>query len=150
MDAITSFKGEHAFLSNFHAVPFWLDGVEYPTVEHFYQAGKAMREKERAWVLGATSPGEAKKRGRTLQVINPNWDRLKLAVMRRGVLAKFNQNTPIAMNLLETGGTPLIEVNDWGDEFWGMVLRDGALHGHNNLGKTLEWVRNTILRERMV
>ena len=38
MDRITAFRGEHAFLSNFHPAPVVLDGEIYRSVEHAYQA----------------------------------------------------------------------------------------------------------------
>ena len=40
---ITRFHGEYRFLSNFYPVKVEYDGVQYPTVEHAYQAAKVMK-----------------------------------------------------------------------------------------------------------
>ena len=37
---ITSFAGEYSFLSNFYPCAITLDGDDYPTVEHAFQAAK--------------------------------------------------------------------------------------------------------------
>ena len=42
MSDIVEFKGEHRWLSNFSDAKVSYDGVEYPTVEHAYQASKPL------------------------------------------------------------------------------------------------------------
>lgn len=44
---ISEFKGESRFLSNFFAVPIMYEGVEYPSVEHAFQAAKSLDPEER-------------------------------------------------------------------------------------------------------
>ena len=52
-----------SFLSNFSATPILLDGLLWPTVEHFYQAQKSFDPDYRRTILCATRPGIAKNLG---------------------------------------------------------------------------------------
>ncbi len=40
MQVIDRFQGEYSFLSNFHPAPITFERIEYPTVEHAFQAAK--------------------------------------------------------------------------------------------------------------
>ena len=42
---IAEFDGKYAFLSNFYPSIFTHDGIEYPTVEHFFQKKKTKQVK---------------------------------------------------------------------------------------------------------
>lgn len=136
---IGPFTGDYAFLSNFYAAGFSLSGVRFPTVEHYYQARKAASPEEAGWVLAAPTPGEAKKRGRSVR-LSPAFEQDKRAVMMTGVLAKFTQNPELRYRLAVTAPEPLEEVNYWGDRYWGTV--DGA--GENWLGRILVMVREVL------
>jgi predicted NAD-dependent protein-ADP-ribosyltransferase YbiA (DUF1768 family) len=50
---IDSFRGDHAFLSNFFESPIKFEGDVYPTVEHAFQAAKTFDAEERAKVRDA-------------------------------------------------------------------------------------------------
>lgn len=69
--------------------------------------------------------------------IRPNWDTIKVDVMKCGLIAKFNQNPTLRELLLSTGSNDIIE-NSPRDSFWG-VGKDG--NGENMLGKLLMEVR---------
>lgn len=133
MDAIRQFQGQYWFLSNFYPVP----GSRF-TVEHEFQAAKAAHANERRWVLGAQSPGEAKRRGRRV-VLRPDWEEIKVEVMRGFLKGKFSQ-PDLREKLLATGDALLEEGNDWGDIYWGTV--NGR--GRNMLGKLLMEVRRRL------
>lgn len=136
---ITSFKGQYAFLSNFYVRPFKCDGVVWPTVEHYFQAMKFPDEFMREHVRNSSTASQAKRLGRALMpTVDDNefkmkWDARRLDVMRRGVAAKFNVSSLGSM-LLSTGSQMLIEGNTWGDQYWGMVKKDGKWKGENWLG----------------
>lgn len=70
--------GAHV-LSQWFPQPFEVDGVRYPTAEHFMMAAKArlFGDDERvARILAAPSPGEAKKHGREVAGFEEDvWDR---------------------------------------------------------------------------
>ena len=47
IDHISSFTGDYSFLSNFHPAEVSLDDINYPSVEHAYQAAKTLNKEER-------------------------------------------------------------------------------------------------------
>jgi ribA/ribD-fused uncharacterized protein len=133
---ITRFS--RTFLSNFWPVRVVLDGVEYPTVEHAYQAAKTLDSAERRRILAASTAGRAKKLGRRTR-IRPDWDAVKLDVMRDLLMQKFSCDS-LRSALLATGDAPLVEVNTWSDYFWGVC--NGI--GENHLGKLLMQLRTQL------
>jgi ribA/ribD-fused uncharacterized protein len=137
--AINSFSGPHAFLSNFHPVTVVLDGVQYPTLEHAYQAAKTTSPEQRDVIRRAMSPAHAKRLGRSV-TLRPDWDDRKLETMRDLVAKKFAPGTILATQLLATGDEYLEEGNWWGDKFWGVC--NGV--GRNYLGKLLMAQRMTL------
>ena len=137
-EPITSFSGYWRCLSNFFVEP---DGT---TVEHEYQAAKALDPSEAAWVLGSATPGEAKRRGRQVG-IRPAWDTERVAVMSRLVDRKFREHADLRRMLLSTGDALLVEGNHWGDDFWGVDERTNE--GANHLGRILMDLRDTLRAE---
>jgi len=133
---IYGFDGPNHFLSNFYIESDGLSG------EHRFQASKARDEKQREWVLAAKTPGEAKGRGRNVQLVD-DWDAVKVGVMLAVVQYKF-QDEHLAKMLLDTGHAELIEANTWGDTYWGVDKETRV--GQNYLGRCLMHVR-TELRE---
>lgn len=146
---IEEFQGVHRFLSNFAPSPITYKYqpafgepivVTSPTVEHAYQAYKAATVETFEHINAASSPDEAKRRGRRIDTLRNKWDEHKLKVMKYLVLKKFTQNEALAQKLLATGDMELVEGNDWNDTFWG-VCRG---RGENHLGKILMEVRESI------
>lgn len=135
---ITSFKGEHAWLSNMQRIePFFYGHLKFDSVECFYVAMKSTDVVERA-KIAKMNPYEAKKYGRTLK-LREDWDAIKLGVMRYGLKKKFLQ-PKFKELLLATGDKELIEGNTWGDTFWGVC--NGV--GENHLGKLLMEIREQL------
>ena len=132
---IDRFDGEHAFLSNFWPSPLTLDGITYPTVEHAFQAAKAIDPLERQRIAALPTPGAAKRAGRKV-AIRPDWEQVNVAIMEDLVRRKF-ADPELAGKLLATGDEELIEGNTWNDRFWGVCR--GV--GRNELGKILMRVR---------
>lgn len=133
---ITSFTGPYRFLSNFSPSRIHYGGIDYPTVEHFFQAMKSKRARERRDIAECATATDAKRAGRRL-TLRPDWEARKLGFMRAG-LRKFAPRSELAIQLLATGDELLIEGNTWGDDFWGMV-RDDLVEwtGENWLGHLL-------------
>lgn len=133
---IDRFWGEWGFLSNFAPCEVWLDGVKYPSVEHAYQAAKTLDlEQREKFLLNGITPGMAKRMGKTLK-LRPDWDGVKMGIMRDLLMQKFSPSI-LRRKLLSTFQAELIEGNTWGDTFWGVC--DGI--GENWLGKLLMEVR---------
>lgn len=135
---ITSFTGEHKFLSNFWPVEVTLDGISYPSVEHAYQAAKFLDPVIRKVILSCPTAKQAKKVGK-LKGIREDWDKIRLQVMFNLVADKFN-HPELGAKLLDTKNKQLVEGNWWGDKFWGVC--NGV--GENHLGRILMNVRTNL------
>lgn len=135
---IDSFRGSYRFLSNFYPSTITYENVVYPTVEHAYQAAKALDAETKESIRVAPTAAIAKKLGQSCKLIG-DWEDLKIVIMRELLFLKFAL-PPLRALLLETGDADLIEGNTWGDTFWG-VCRG---RGQNWLGKLLMEVRAEI------
>lgn len=142
MADILGFKEPHRFLSNFAPSPIEYDGHKYPTGEHLYQALKSLVPGERALVRAAPSPREAKRLGRVIAK-RKGWGDIQVEVMRTVLRLKFEQNGALARKLVATAPAKIVEVNAWGDRFWGVSESDGQ--GENTLGKLLMCVRDDLM-----
>lgn len=135
---IDSFSGEYRFLSNFWLSIITCEGKEYATVEHLYQVEKTFVESEREAIRLMSTPGKAKRLGNKATLRN-DWDRVKYGIMKTLVTLKF-QIPDLTEKLKATGDSELIEVNHWGDTYWGIC--HGI--GENHLGKILMDVRSKL------
>lgn len=143
-EPITRFRGAYWSLSNF--APSWvsLDGLEYPTGEHAYQAGKAQEPQWRRAIQQAPTPMAAKRMGRALPLNREWWEGGGAEARMRAVLrAKFTGSAAARADLLATWPRDLAEGNDWGDAEWG-VTSDG---GENRLGRMLVNLREDLRTE---
>jgi ribA/ribD-fused uncharacterized protein len=139
--AINDFHGRYFFLSNFSEHPFWYNGRQWKTVEHAFQAAKCMNGSDYDKIHQAATPGEAKRLGRRCTLI-PNWDNIRIDIMRECLLMKFLCNDELLSQLMSTGDEELVEGNTWNDTFWGRVKKgDGSWKGNNMLGKLLMEIR---------
>lgn len=140
---INKFEGEYAFLSNFYPSPFVYDGIEYPTVEHFFQAAKTTDLSKRKEIAAAPTPGQAKRMGRQVK-LRPDWEEVKIDVMMKGLRHKFAIPKFREM-LLATGDEELTEGNTWHDRAWGRCMCDKCGgQGQNLLGRLLMKLREEI------
>lgn len=127
-----------AFLSNFHHEPFMLDGRSWPTVEHYFQAAKTDDPDEVQRVLNSDSPAKAKALGRRVK-LRPNWEAVKINVMRKALAAKF-LHPELKAQLLATGTARLVEAAPR-DYFWGCGASGS---GKNHLGLLLMELREKL------
>jgi ribA/ribD-fused uncharacterized protein len=132
---IGPFRGEYRFLSNFAPCEILYEGIIYPTVEHAYVASKTKNRKIRAIVAGIPTAGAAKRFGRGIE-LRKDWFRVKKVIMVSLLRLKFQQ-PEFKAKLLATGDARLVEINYWGDQYWGVC--DGT--GVNMLGTLLMIVR---------
>ncbi len=146
-------ENPYGYLSNFSPHSIYLDGADWSTVEHYYQAQKfvgspnefvipliaAAPTPEAAAALGRDSRKGSALRDRTL-ILRSDWEEVKRPIMRSAVLQKFMSHRDIQQQLLATGDETLIEDSPK-DYYWGC----GADRtGHNYLGKILMNVREEI------
>lgn len=142
MKQIVSFSGQYRFLSNFAASMIVIDGLEFPTVEHAFQAYKMTTVEDALRVRACPTPGQTKGLARSLPK-RADWEDVKRSVMYTCVREKFSTGA-LRLMLLDTDPAQLVEGNTWGDVYWGMVLRQGLFVGENWLGKILMLVRKEI------
>ena len=138
---IDSFRGDFGFLSNFYESSIWVDGEQYRSVEHAYQASKAGSEETKKLIRDAKTPGIAKRLGYSCQ-LPPDWDSKKIAIMRDLIRKKF-ENPLLRSLLVATEDAVLIEGNTWNDTYWGVCRGKGQ----NWLGKILMGVRDECKRD---
>lgn len=141
-DVIGPFKNEYEFLSNFHEAELVYNGTEFPTSEHAFQAMKARDEAELYQeIAAADEPNEAKELGKKPS-LPENWGDEKKYIMLEIVTAKFAQNPELRAQLLGTEEKFLVELNWWGDDYWGADSQSGE--GKNMLGRILMEVRSSL------
>lgn len=130
--------------SNFSPHGFELDGKYWPTVEHYFQAQKFAGTGYEEHVRRAPTPQEARTRGRSREhPLRADWEDVKLDLMRRAVLRKFESHGELRDLLLSTGDEELIESSPM-DYFWGCGAKGT---GQNWLGRILMETR-ALLRNR--
>lgn len=149
MTAITSFRGEHFFLSNYYIRLLPCFGEEFQSGEQAFAYAKTFfadsdeRDYWRPYILAAGSPGEAKRYGRKIHINVAQWDKEKVRYMQTIQTQKF-KSIHMADKLLSTGYAMLVEGNDWGDKIWGRVYEDGRWVGENLLGVILMETRGRL------
>lgn len=151
---VAAFSGEMAWASNMfeaqitfddtkHSLreifpQFKFDGRQYPSSEHLYQSLKATNEEDKELIRTAKTPGEAKKLARKI-FSRMDWNSVRVEAMRLAIYLKFYQHPDLLLKLVETGRKPIVEINWWGDKFWGVC--DKTKDGENWLGRLLMELR---------
>lgn len=139
-----STKDAYGEFPNFTSFPFVLNDAEWPTSEHYFQAQKFDDEAYREKIRTTKSPMVAARLGRSRKVpIKPDWESVKVDVMRTAVRAKIRAHKKLTELLLSTGDEELIE-DAARDYFWGCGA-DGS--GQNWLGRILMEVREDLREE---
>jgi ribA/ribD-fused uncharacterized protein len=135
-------------LSQWYPSPFTVDGVAYPTAEHYMMAEKARLFGDAATVekiLADPDPGRAKALGRRVRNFDEDaWAAARYGIVVRGSEAKFAADPELRGYLLSTSGKALVEASPldtiWGigfDEHQPEALRPSEWRGLNLLGFAL-------------
>ncbi|MEV2278958.1 NADAR family protein [Nocardiopsis sp. NPDC049922] len=115
-------------LSQWWPAAFTVDGIAYPTAEHYMMAGKArlFDDAEAAdRIVAAKHPGEAKKLGREVRDFDQEvWEAARFGIVVDGNVAKFGQHPELRSFLLGTGKRVLVEASPR-DRVWGIGLGAG-------------------------
>ncbi len=142
--------------SQWYESSFEIDGIHYPTAEHYMMAEKARLFGDNEITLkiaAAKNPGEAKKYGREVKKFNEQiWIKNRFAIVVNGNKAKFSQNQDLKQFLLNTKDRVLVEASPV-DKIWGIglasddpVIEDpNHWKGLNLLGYALMEVRDLII-----
>ena len=152
---VNFYEREFYVLSNFSAFEVVYNNNHFKTSEHAYQAQKfgvssgnsimtdddvRYRERYRG-VQCARSAHDAFKYAETHKADRrPDWDQIKVDVMRDILREKAKQHEYVSRKLLETSDRPLIEMS-WRDSFWGWGADQ---NGENMLGRLWMEVRSEL------
>jgi ribA/ribD-fused uncharacterized protein len=151
-DKFIFFFGEKDWLSQWYPSKFIVNGITFPTAEHFMIHRKAttfedLKSAEK--ILKAKTSKEAKAIGRKIKNFDSSyWDKIKEAVVIQGNINKFNQNEKLKEKLLATGDKILVEASPY-DKIWGIGIGENNIdatnpdrwRGQNLLGKCIMEVR---------
>ncbi len=141
--------------SQWWVCPFTIDGINYPTAEHWMMAEKARLFNDAAQlanILATEKPAAAKAFGRKVENFDPSvWEAQKCAIVIKGNVAKFSQNLDLQAFLLATDGKIIVEASPR-DQIWGIGLspenplatQPEHWRGQNLLGFALMEVRDIL------
>jgi ribA/ribD-fused uncharacterized protein len=131
-------------LDNRFPAKFTLDGKEWPSVEHYYQAMKFPELPDYQEVIRtAKTATAASKLGKTRDPSKPiraDWMQQREGIMRKAIFEKFGQNPPLKEVVVGTGVRPLVFA-DANDAFWGYGR---TKMGQNKLGITIMQYRASV------
>src|SRR5579859_2478675 len=112
-------------LSQWWPAAFAVDGLVYPSAEHFMMAAKALLfgDAEMAGrIRAAPHPRAAKELGRSVRgFAEQRWAERRFDLVVTGNLAKFGQHPELSDYLLTTGSRVLVEASPC-DRIWGIGL----------------------------
>jgi len=125
-------------LSQWWPAPFTVDGVAYPTAEHWMMAGKARLfrdDQALAAVLAAEDPKAAKAAGRSVRGFDEQaWGAARFDLVVDGNLAKFRRNPGLGAFLAGTRPRVIVEASPR-DRIWGI----GMTAGHPDATRPSRW-----------
>lgn len=146
-----AFQGEPAFLSNLHPANFVMRGIKFNCAEQayqFYRAACVNNLEASQSILKCADPKDIRLMGKKLDP-SVKWDQIKDEKMKMIVLNKFTQNKELALKLIGTGNTRLIEATRC--PYWGAGLTLGSREwgkgyfpGQNKLGELIMEVREEL------
>ncbi len=116
-----------ACFSQWYPASFVVEGITYPTAEHWMMAEKARLfddEKTLALILEAKSPKDAKSLGRKIKPFDHlKWEACRFDAVVEGNMAKFGQNKDLLEFLLSTGDKVPVEASP-NDAIWGIGMSE--------------------------
>lgn len=142
--------------SQWFPAAFEIDGVKYPTAEHFMMAEKARLFKDDLMlekILCCKTPKEAKSLGRKVQNFDDaTWKSHCFKIVVAANLAKFTTHPHFGRWLIETSPKVIVEASMW-DRIWGIGMvasasgarNPRAWKGKNLLGFALMEVRDKLV-----
>ena len=134
------FDRDH-LLSTMSPHPFHLEGLEWPTAEHYYNAQLAGSAESAGKIRAAASAIDAYKLGKSWFLRKRrNWKNLRRVLMTRALYTKAMAYPEVRRFLLDSGEERIVETALY-DHFWG-IGRD--LRGENTLGKVWMDIRRKI------
>jgi ribA/ribD-fused uncharacterized protein len=148
--AITNFKGQNRWLSNFAEVDIFYKHHWFKSTEHAYMANKIIEEDHPDIfhaIKNSMSAKDAKKLGNTEVLkkkgyLRSDWYEVQLQIMEDVLRLKFDVPN-YHQQLMLTYPQELIEGNTWHDNFFGTCTCEKCGNkGLNHLGKLIMKIRD--------
>lgn len=159
-------KDPYGEFSNFFIRAITIEGLIWPTTEHYFQAMKSEDPKVQEHIRTLGSPGKAKNYGNEQLTLREDWEdivgdeklgdlfrdeqgvvveRVKDHFMYGALTAKFEQHADLRKLLLGTGDAHIIEDTQkvGSDPYWG---NGPSAIGLNKLGRMLVMLRAALRR----
>ncbi len=128
-------------LASYAPKRFELDGAEWPTAEHYFQAMQFEDPRLRETIRRAPHPKDAEQLAKKhKRALRKDWKAVRQTLMTRALYTVCRTHPDVADALLATGGRRIVE-NTQFDYFWGCG-RDGR--GENAYGQLLMAVRDKL------
>ena len=137
-----SAEKKYGEFSNFAEYPITIEGQQFPTSEHYFQAMKYCHIASRfRAICEAATPGIAATMGRNRAFpLREDWESVKDEIMMVALRAKFTQHPVLRRLLSSTGDAKLVE-HTKNDRYWG---DGGDGSGRNMLGISLMKIREEL------
>jgi N-glycosidase YbiA len=137
----SSHEEPYGCFSNFSRHGIEMDGIWWPTVEHYFQAQKFAGHPYGEQIQRAFTPKHAAEMGRNRKLpLRSDWEEVKDGIMLNALIRKFEMHQDLRTLLLDTKEEAIVE-NSPSDYYWGCGA-DGS--GQNTLGKLLMQVRSLL------
>lgn len=142
-------SNEEELLGTHFLKSFDLEGLSWPSIEHYYQAMKFKDTSPTHFekIRQAETAKQARRMGRSrFHKIRKDWSQVKRVVMTRAVYTLCRSYSEIAELLLDSGDRKILENSQY-DYYWGCGRDRRA---ENAYGKVLMDVRAKLKDERKV
>lgn len=156
----------YEFTNFYEGAPLQIEGITWPTTEHYYQAKKFKNvQDQRQFESDSRNPRQgrvyptardARDAGQSIQqgvkaltaprLSQSEWHAISLTVMTDAVRSKFTQYPQLKNILLQTGNKILVENAGKNDDFFGNGP-DG--NGKNHLGQILMHIREELFAQEI-
>ena len=118
-----------ACFSNYFIREFIVQGIYYPTVEHYFSSQKFTTPEYKEEIRKARSGLKAKQLASVVRDdVVENWEEKQLDVMKRGVQAKFMQHIDLKNQLLATQHAEIFFVSSTGTIHCSIIFNAGGLN----------------------
>lgn len=146
---------EYKEFNNSYDAPMEINGITYPTVEHYVQWKKAEKfgdAKQQEAIMKSKSALTAKQAGNKVKdVKEEEWNAVRDDIMRTALKAKIMQHPDIQEKLKSTGTRPIGEANAR-DKYWSIgtgadtnkTKNPDKWPGKNRLGELLQELRKEL------
>lgn len=133
--------------------PLKVNSIDILTSEALYQACRFPHRSDlQSLIIEQKSPMTAKMKTKQYRnLTRPDWDRVRIQIMRWCLRIKLAQNwLKFSRLLIETGERPIVE-QSYKDDFWGAVpsKHEETLVGRNALGRLLMELREATTNSRV-